>query len=161
MYWTGASGLRFIRPIRWVVAVFGGKPLRLSLGEAVAGSDSAGHRFLGKSKIPVSGAKDYFQKLKANYVLVRPEDRKKKIEGELRRLASGKGLRIHEDTHLMDMVTYLNEYPTAIIGGFDPAYLELPEEILDHRDARPPEVFRAGAQGRKAGAEFPGGDQSG
>ena len=70
------------------------------------------------------------QKLKANYVLVRPEDRKKKIEGELQRLASGKGLRIHEDAHLMEMVTYLNEYPTAILGGFDPSYLELPEEIL-------------------------------
>jgi glycyl-tRNA synthetase beta chain len=78
----------------------------------------------------VRGAKDYVQKLKANYVLVRPEDRKKKIEGELHRLASGKGLRIHEDAHLMEMVTYLNEYPTAILGGFDPSYLELPEEIL-------------------------------
>jgi glycyl-tRNA synthetase beta chain len=62
--------------------------------------------------------------------MVRPEDRKKKIEGELKKLASEKGLRIHEDQHLMDMVTYLNEYPTAILGGFDPSYLELPEEIL-------------------------------
>ncbi len=130
MYWTTADGLRFIRPIRWVVAILGGKPLQFQLGDAVAGSNSAGHRFLGKAKIPVSGAKDYVQKLKSNFVLVRPEDRKQKIEGELRRLASGKGLRIHEDAHLMEMVTYLNEYPTAILGGFDPAYLELPEEIL-------------------------------
>jgi len=130
MYWTGATGLRFIRPIRWVVALFGGKTLRVRLGDLTAGNESAGHRFLGKSKIPVSGAKDYFPKLKANYVLVRPEDRKKKIEGELAQLARGKGLRIHEDTHLMEMVTYLNEYPSAILGGFDPAYLELPEEIL-------------------------------
>ena len=45
----------------------------------------------------------------------------------------------------MEMVTYLNEYPTAILGGFDPSYLDLPEEILDHRDARPSEIFRAGA----------------
>lgn len=130
MYWTGATGLRFIRPIRWVVALLGGKPLRVKLGDAVAGNCSSGHRFLGKAKISVSGPKDYVQKLKANFVLVRSEDRKDKIEGELRRLASGKGLRIHQDTHLMDMVTYLNEYPTAILGGFDPAFLELPEEIL-------------------------------
>ncbi len=130
MYWTGAEGLHFIRPIRWVVALLGGKPLRVTLGDAVAGNCSSGHRFLGKSKIPVSGVKDYVQKLKANFVLVRPEERRKKIEGELRRLASGKGLRIHEDAHLMDLVTYLNEYPTAILGGFDAAYLELPEEIL-------------------------------
>jgi glycyl-tRNA synthetase beta chain len=130
MYWTGASGLHFIRPIRWVVALLGGKTLRFSLGDAAAGDFSSGHRFLGKRKIPVRGGADYVQKLKANFVLVRPEDRKKKIEGELRRLASEKGLRIHEDAHLMNLVTYLNEYPTAILGGFDPAYLELPDEIL-------------------------------
>jgi glycyl-tRNA synthetase beta chain len=130
MYWTGITGLHFIRPIRWVVAMLDGKALRFSLGDAVAGNYSSGHRFLGKSKIPVRDAMDYIQKLRANFVLVRPEDRKNKIEGELRRLASGKGLRIHADTHLMDLVTYLNEYPTAIMGGFDPSYLELPEEIL-------------------------------
>ena len=130
MYWTGAKGLHFIRPIRWVVAMFGGKPLRLSLGDAAAGNYSSGHRFLGKSKIPVLGAKDYIQKLKSNFVLVRPEDRKHKIEGELRHLADGKGLRIHEDARLLELVTYLNEYPTAVLGGFDPSYLELPEEIL-------------------------------
>ena len=130
MYWTGAEGLRFIRPIRWVVAMLDGKPLRFTLGDAAAGNNSSGHRSLGKPKIPVLNAKDYVQKLRANFVLVRPQDRKHKIEGELHRLASGKGLRIHEDAHLMDLVTYLNEYPSAILGGFDPSYLELPEEIL-------------------------------
>lgn len=129
MYWTGIKGLHFIRPIRWVVAILGGNPLQLRLGDAVAGHVSSGHRFLGKAKIQVT-AKDYVQKLKANYVLVRPEDRKTKIEGELKRLASGKSLKIHEDAHLMNMVTYLNEYPTAIMGAFDPSFLELPEEIL-------------------------------
>src|ERR1700691_2836412 len=74
MYWTGAAGLHFIRPIRWVVALLGGKTLRFSLGDAVAGDSSSGHRFLGKSKIPVRGGVDYVQKLKANFVLVRPED---------------------------------------------------------------------------------------
>ena len=63
-------------------------------------------------------------------MLVRPEERAKKIEAELKLLAAGKRLRIHEDPNLLSMVTYLNEYPTAILGGFDPAYLELPEEIL-------------------------------
>jgi glycyl-tRNA synthetase beta chain len=130
MYWTGATGLHFIRPIRWVVALLGGKPLRLTLGDAVAGKFSAGHRFLGKAKIPVSGAKDYAQKLRANFVLVRADERRKKIETELRHLAAGKGLRVHEDAHLMDLVTYLNEFPTAILGEFDVSYLDLPEEIL-------------------------------
>ena len=92
MYWTGADGLHFIRPIRWIVAVLGGKPLRFRLGDAVAGNSSSGHRFLGKSKIPVRGGEDYVKKLKDNFVLVRPRDRKEKIEGELRRLASRKGV---------------------------------------------------------------------
>jgi glycyl-tRNA synthetase beta chain len=130
MYWTGIKGLHFIRPIRWVVAILGGKPLQVKLGDAVAGHATSGHRFLGKSRIAVTGGTDYIQKLKANYVLVRPQDRKAKIEGELKRLASGKSLKIHEDSHLMNLVTYLNEYPTAIMGGFDPSFLELPEEIL-------------------------------
>ncbi len=130
MYWTGASGLRFIRPIRWVVALLGGKPLRVTLGDAKAGNSSRGHRFLGKPKIPVRSSSDYIQKLRANYVMVRPEERRKKIESDLSRLAAGKNLRIHEDAHLLNLVTYLNEYPSAILGGFDPGYLELPEEIL-------------------------------
>jgi glycyl-tRNA synthetase beta chain len=130
MYWTGATGLHFIRPIRWVVALLGGKVLRLTLGDAVAGKFSAGHRFLGKQKVSVSGVKDYAQKLRVNFVLVRAEDRRKKIETELRRLAGGKGLRVHEDTHLMNLVTYLNEFPAAVLGGFDPTFLDLPDEIL-------------------------------
>jgi glycyl-tRNA synthetase beta chain len=130
MYWTGATGLHFIRPIRWVVALLGGKVLQLTLGDAVAGKFSAGHRFLGKPKVPVSGVKDYAQKLRANFVLVRAEERRKKIETELRRLAGGKGLRVHDDEHLMDLVTYLNEFPSAILGGFDPNFLDLPDEIL-------------------------------
>jgi glycyl-tRNA synthetase beta chain len=130
MYWTGATGLHFIRPVRWVVALLGGKPVRLTLGDAMAGKFSAGHRFLGKSKVQISGAKDYGQKLRASFVLVRAEDRRKKIETKLRHLAAGKGLHVHEDAHLMDLVTYLNEFPTAILGGFDPSFLDLPDEIL-------------------------------
>jgi len=84
----------------------------------------------GKPKIPINGAKDYVQKLRSGFVLVRAEERRKKIETELRHLAAGKGLRLHEDAHLMDLVTYLNEFPTAILGEFDPAFLDLPDEIL-------------------------------
>ena len=130
MYWTGASGFHFIRPIRWVVALLGEKPLRVTLGDAVAGKFSKGHRFLGKPRVPVAGVKDYAKKLRANFVIVRAEDRRNKIETELRRLAGARGLRVHEDAHLLDLVTYLNEYPTAILGGFDTDYLELPDEIL-------------------------------
>jgi glycyl-tRNA synthetase beta chain len=130
MYWTRSAGLHFIRPIRWVVAMLGGEVLKFTLGEVQAGNSSVGHRFLGKPKIPIKDAKDYAQKLRANFVLVRAEDRRKKIESELRRLSGSKGLRIHEDAHLLDLVTYLNEFPTAVLGDFDPGFLDLPDEIL-------------------------------
>src|SRR5260221_9309565 len=95
MYWTGASGLHFIRPIRWVVALLAGKTWALTLDDAKADRFSRGHRFLGRAKIPLTGAKDYAERLKANYVLVRAEDRRKKIENELQHLAGSQGLRVH------------------------------------------------------------------
>ena len=130
MYWTSASGLRFIRPIRWMVALLGGRALRLEIAGATAGTATAGHRFLGKPSIEVGGYQDYVTKLEKNYVLVLPEARREKVERELSKLAAGKGLRLNEDPVLLDLVVYLNEYPSAILGNFDPAYLELPEEIL-------------------------------
>lgn len=130
MYWTGATGLRFIRPVRWVVALLGTQVIRFDLADVTAGSATVGHRFLGKPHIPVTGAKDYVEKLRRNFVLARPEERRLKVERELERLAKKSGLRVNEDLPLVEMVTFLNEYPTAIMGGFDESYLELPEEIL-------------------------------
>ena len=130
MYWTNPKGLHFIRPIRWVVALLDGRPLRVNFEGVIGGRFSAGHRFLGKTSVPIRGTKDYFQKLKANYVLVSPDERRKKIERELQTLAGSKSLRLHKDEQLLEQVTYLNEYPSAILGGFDRGFLALPEEIL-------------------------------
>ena len=130
MYWTSASGLRFIRPIRWVVALLGRDVVHFDLADVSSGSATAGHRFLGKPHIPVSGVDDYVNKLRRNFVLARPEERRAKVERELASLASRKGLRVNQDLPLTEMVTYLNEYPTVIMGDFEDSYLELPEEIL-------------------------------
>jgi glycyl-tRNA synthetase beta chain len=130
MYWTSASGLRFIRPIRWVVALLGRDVIHFELADVSSGSATAGHRFLGKPHIPVSGVTDYVNKLRRNFVLARPEERHAKVERELASLASRKGLRVNQDLPLAEMVTYLNEYPTVIMGDFEESYLELPEEIL-------------------------------
>lgn len=130
MYWAGATTPRFIRPIRWIVALLDGKVIPFSFVGVRAGNRTDGHRFLGSRSIPVTGARDYESKLKKNFVLCRPELRRKKIEAEIRALTSRKSLRAHEDPALLDLVTYLNEYPTVILGDFDPAFLALPEEIL-------------------------------
>ena len=130
MYWAMKDSVRFIRPIRWVVALLGGSPVKMRIAGVPAGRESSGHRFLGKPKIALNGIAGYESALKKNFVLVRPEARRKKIQSELAKLSSRRGLRIHADPALDELVVYLNEYPTAILGEFDPSYLELPDEIL-------------------------------
>src|SRR5580700_5054453 len=130
MYWTGAHGPRFIRPIRWIVALLDGKVVPFSFAGVEAGNHTEGHRFLGKKHIPVKSPADYEEKLKKSFVLCRPAARESKIAGEIRALTSRGGLRTHEDAELLQLVAYLNEYPSVIIGDFDPASLALPDEIL-------------------------------
>jgi len=130
MTWTGLKGARFIRPIRWIVAVLDGKPLKFSFGGVTSGDTTAGHRFLGQAQIRVSNFADYEKKLRANGVIVRPEARKEKIARELAAWAKHAGSHVHEDANLLDLVTYLNEFPSVIEGDFDPSFLELPDEIL-------------------------------
>ena len=130
MTWTGLDGPRFIRPIRWVVAVLDGRPLKLSVAGIAAGRFTRGHRFLGSSTIPVRNFLDYEKKLQHNGVIVRPSRRQEKIAAELEAHAKRGNYRIHEDASLRMLVAYLNEYPTVVQGSFDPAFLSLPDEIL-------------------------------
>ena len=130
MTWTGLEGARFIRPVRWVVAVLDGKPLTLSAAGIPAGDVTSGHRFLGAKSIRVKNFADYEKKLRANGVIIRPAQRQEKIAKELAALARKGSYVLHEDAGLRTLVTYLNEYPTVIQGDFDPAFLSLPDEIL-------------------------------
>jgi glycyl-tRNA synthetase beta chain len=130
MTWTGLSGPRFIRPIRWVVAVLDSKPLKLSIAGVAGGNSTRGHRFLGSANVRVSSFADYEKKLQANGVIIRPVRRQEKIGRELEALAKKGSFRVHEDPDLRRLVAYLNEYPTVIQGDFDPAFLNLPDEIL-------------------------------
>lgn len=130
MTWTGLKGARFIRPIRWIVALLNGKPMKFSFGGVTAGDTTEGHRFLGQASIRVSNFADYEKKLRANGVIVRQEERREKISRELAAHAKRGNYHVHEDANLLELVTYLNEYPTVIDGDFDPSFLELPDEIL-------------------------------
>ncbi len=130
MTWTGLDGARFIRPVRWLVGIFDGKPLKFSFAGLTGGTETSGHRFLGASKIRVKDFVDYEKKLKVNGVIVRASARREKVEKELTALARKGSYKVHEDPELLKLVTYLNEYPTVIEGKFDPAFLSLPDEIL-------------------------------
>lgn len=130
MTWTGLEGARFIRPIRWIVAVLGGRILKFSYAGVPASDRTNGHRFLGKRDIPVKSFAEYEKKLHANGVIVRPFERRAKIERELEAHAKHGGYRVHGDPELLQLVSYLNEYPTVIEGSFSPEFLSLPDEIL-------------------------------
>jgi glycyl-tRNA synthetase beta chain len=130
MTWTGIDGARFIRPIRWIVAVANGKPLKFSFAGIAAGDTTYGHRFLSRGPLRVKNFVDYERKLKANGVIVRPAERREKISRELAAHVKRLSYRIHEDAELLGLVTYLNECPSVLAGDFDPPYLALPDEIL-------------------------------
>lgn len=130
MQWLGLNGPRFIRPVRWIVALHGGKVVPFEWAGVPSGAHTSGHRFLGKARLAVKGARDHAARLKSNGVIVQPQERRAKIEKELSAALKKAGLRIHPDAALLDSVVYLNEFPSVIMGSFDPAFLELPDEIL-------------------------------
>jgi glycyl-tRNA synthetase beta chain len=130
MTWTGLDGARFIRPIRWIVATLGGKPMSFSFGGVPAGNVTRGHRFLGSSVITVTTFADYEKKLRANGVIVKPVDRLAKIERELAAATKRNGYKLHHDPELLKLVVYLNEFPSVLEGSFDEKFLALPDEIL-------------------------------
>jgi glycyl-tRNA synthetase beta chain len=123
MYWTGKGGVRFIRPIRWIVALLGDEVVPFEIAGVKSGNTTRGHRVLG-SKDPITvTVQTYEQKLRDNGVIVRAAERRAKIE-------AGLGAGVERDEALLQTLTYLTEFPSTIHGGFDPQFLELPKEIL-------------------------------
>jgi glycyl-tRNA synthetase beta chain len=123
MYWTDRNGPRFIRPIRWLVALLGDQVIPFEIAGLKSGSVTRGHRQLGAAAIPVTIA-TYESELRKNGVILSAHERRHKIETE----AAALGAKLDRD--LVETLTYITEFPTAIQGGFDPAYLELPAEVL-------------------------------
>ncbi len=123
MYWTGKGGARFIRPIRWIVALLGASVVPFELAGVRSGNVTAGHRRLGAREVVVTTA-DYESKLRENYVILSADERRAKISGEMA------GMGAKPDAALLETLVYLTEYPTPITGSFDPQFLELPEEVL-------------------------------
>ncbi len=129
MYWSGKASARFIRPIRWVVALLGSKVVPFEVAGVVSSNVSSGHRRFGKAKVKVSIRK-YEEALRANGVLVHAAKRRTRILDGIASLLEGKNLDVKPDPALLETLTYLTEWPTPILGSFDAAYLSLPSEVL-------------------------------
>jgi glycyl-tRNA synthetase beta chain len=120
MYWTGKNGPRFIRPIRWIVALLGSEVIDFKIGGVSSGNVTRGHRILGAARIPVT-IENYEQKLRENFVILSAKERETRIREAIGNAA---------DEGLLHTLVYMTEHPTVISGSFDPEYLKLPAEVL-------------------------------
>jgi glycyl-tRNA synthetase beta chain len=135
MSWPGSNGARFIRPVRWIVALLQNEVVPFEFAGVKAGKETRGHRRMGPrlkdgapKPIGVSLA-NYEIKLRDAGVMVRAGDRREKIQNEIAALLPH-GSTVKPDDALLDTLTFITEWPAAILGGFDPSYLELPQEVL-------------------------------
>jgi glycyl-tRNA synthetase beta chain len=130
MYWRKPSE-RFVRPVRWLVAMLDDQVVALEFGGVRAGNRSRGHRILSDGGVTISRAgAAYVESLRRAKVLGRAEREyqiRKGLDAATRAIS---GARWREDKSLLETVVNLTEWPSVILGSFDPEFLELPEEVL-------------------------------
>lgn len=129
MRWGGA-GMRFVRPVRWILCLLDEQVVPMEIGGVHSGRASRGHRFLAPESFDVSNADQLLELLRKAYVMVDPEERRANIREQSDALARNAGGRIPWDEGLLDENVWLVEWPTAVLGSFDAAYLDLPRPVL-------------------------------
>ena len=122
--------IRFARPMHWIVALFGGEVVPFSYGNLNSGNVSYGHRFMAPGAFEVTGLDQYLIDAEKHFVIVDPARRRQLIAQQLEEVVSRTGGKLNPDDDLLDEVAFLVEYPTAVMGGFEKNYLQLPPELL-------------------------------
>ncbi len=128
MRW-GAYELKYVRPIRWLVALFGQDLVDMEIAGVKTDRTTRGHRFLGEEVVLQTPA-DYASLLGEQFVMVDPEKRRSSIVDQIKQLEREKGWHIPIDEGLLEEVVHLVEYPTVLFGTFDKAFLAIPREVL-------------------------------
>jgi glycyl-tRNA synthetase beta chain len=129
MYWRKPNE-KFVRPVRWLVAMLDGQVIPLEFDGVRAGNTSRGHRILADSAVQIPAPPDYVEALKRAKVLGRDAREfqiRKALDAATRAVPSA---RWREDKALLDKVVNLTEFPSVILGNFEPEFLALPEEVL-------------------------------
>lgn len=129
MYWHDRN-IRFARPVRWILSLFGTEIINISFGEIKSGRITRGHRFMGAKEIEISNADKYFELMRENFVIVDPEERKEIILFGINKIEKKLNAKIDVDSELLNEVVHLNEYPITFYGGFDKEFLDIPKEVL-------------------------------
>lgn len=128
MHWANYD-FEYIRPIHWIVALLDDEVIPFNVLDVTTGQTSRGHRFLGDD-VTFQHANEYETKLKEQFVVVQPNERKQMIVDQANALAAEKNWQLALDEELLEEVTNLVEYPTAFVGSFDEKYLSVPDEVL-------------------------------
>jgi glycyl-tRNA synthetase beta chain len=126
----GAGDLTWVRPLHSILCTFDGEIVPFEIGGIKSGNKTRGHRFLGNGEFEVRRFDDYVEKLKRAHAILNPAERKAAILHEAKQLAHAQNLELIADDGLADEVAGLVEWPVALIGQFDKAFLDVPQEIL-------------------------------
>lgn len=129
MRW-GYGQLRFGRPIRWLLALFGTEVVPFELEGLVSGRHTYGHRFLSRGPHEIREPGEYFECLREAYVIADHREREELIWRQVTELAAREGGYVERDEDLLQEINFLVEYPTPLCGTFAEEYLKLPEEVL-------------------------------
>ena len=129
MHW-GNLDAKFVRPVRWLVALLDEKVIPLEFATVKSGNVTRGHRFLGADEITIKNAASYVDTLKENFVMVDQDARRELISKQLHDIADSKNASIVWDDDLLEEINYLVEWPTALCGGFEESYLALPDAAI-------------------------------
>lgn len=128
MHW-GSNEMRFIRPIKWLIALFDKDVIPFEIAGVSTGKVTRGHRFLGK-EAEINEPSEYTVRLLEQFVVANSEERKAAIREQLHEIELVENWKIEIDETLLEEVNNLVEYPTVLTGDFEEKYLTLPEEIL-------------------------------
>lgn len=129
MRW-GHTEIRYARPIRWIVALNDERIVDFAIENIHSDRYSRGHRFLGSDHIEIAKAQDYLMRMEENYVIVDPKWREEMILEQIHELEQTVDGEAQIDEDLLEEVVFLVEYPTALMGNFDPSYLIMPEQLI-------------------------------
>jgi glycyl-tRNA synthetase beta chain len=132
MYWRAGKPERFVRPVRWIVALLDTAVVPLEIAGIAAGDVSRGHRVLhGEAPVNIDRAMDYAEVLRKAFVMVDVSERRQTIRKALDATTrTVPGARWREDAALIETVVHLTEWPSVVLGDFESEYLALPEEVL-------------------------------
>ncbi|HLR66481.1 MAG TPA: glycine--tRNA ligase subunit beta [Virgibacillus sp.] len=128
MRWAEET-IRYARPIRWLVALYGEHVIPFEIAHVKTSNITYGHRYLGKT-IQLQSPDEYETKLKDNFVIANPQDRKQLILDGIQSLERKESFQVPVEQDLLNEVCNLVEYPSVFQGSFDPDFLQLPSEVL-------------------------------